>query len=30
MRLFYRIAQWLFPPKCVLCRQILEKDETDL
>ena len=23
MRLFYRIAQWLFPPKCVLCRQIL-------
>lgn len=30
MKLFYRIAQWLFPPKCVLCRRLLEKDETDL
>ena len=30
MKLFYRIAQWLFPPKCVLCRSLLEKDETDL
>lgn len=30
MKLLYRIAQWLFPPKCVLCRQLLQKDETDL
>ena len=30
MRFIYRIAQWLFPPKCVLCRQFLEKEETDL
>ena len=30
MKLLYRIAQWLFPPKCVLCRQLLNKDETDL
>ena len=30
MKLLYRIAQWLFPPKCVLCRQLLDKDETDL
>lgn len=30
MRLFYLIFQWLFPAKCVLCRKILEKDETDL
>lgn len=30
MKLFYRIAQWLFPPKCVLCRSLLQKDETDL
>lgn len=25
-----RIAEWLFPRKCVLCRSILGKDETDL
>ena len=30
MKLLYRIAQWLFPPKCVLCRSLLQKDETDL
>ncbi len=24
-----RILNWLFPPKCVLCRQLLGKDETD-
>lgn len=25
-----RILQWLFPAKCVLCRDILGRDETDL
>lgn len=25
-----RIAEWLFPRKCVLCRSFLGKDETDL
>ena len=25
-----RILQFLFPPKCVLCRKILSKEETDL
>lgn len=30
MKLIYRILQWLFPPKCVLCGALLEKDETDL
>ena len=30
MKLFYGISQWLFPPKCVLCRTLLQKDETDL
>ena len=30
MRLFYRILQFLFPPKCVLCGRLLEKNETDL
>lgn len=28
--MFYRIASILFPPKCVLCRKLLTKDETDL
>lgn len=30
MRLFHRLGSLLFPPKCVLCRKVLEKDETDL
>lgn len=25
-----RVMEWLFPRKCILCRSILEKDETDL
>lgn len=28
--MFYKIASLLFPPKCILCRRILSKDETDL
>lgn len=28
--IFETIANLLFPPKCVLCGEILEKDETDL
>ena len=30
MKLIYKLLQWLFPPKCVLCRTLLQKDETDL
>ena len=30
MRLRHRIADLLFPPKCVLCGNLLEKSETDL
>ena len=30
MKLIYKIIQWLFPPKCVLCRNLLEKEQTDL
>lgn len=29
MRIFHWIMELLFPPKCVLCRKILEKDESD-
>lgn len=25
-----RLLEWLFPRKCILCREILAKDETDL
>ena len=25
-----RVLEWLFPRKCVLCREILHRDETDL
>ena len=25
-----RILEWLFPRKCVLCRKLLQKEETDL
>ena len=28
--MFHRIKNLLFPPKCVLCRKLLEKNETDL
>ena len=30
MRLYHLIMQLLFPPRCVLCRQLLQKNETDL
>lgn len=30
MKLLDRIGELLFPPKCILCKQILGKDETDL
>jgi len=30
MKLFSRISSLLFPPKCVLCRQLLRQQETDL
>ena len=25
-----RVLQWLFPAKCILCKRVLEKNETDL
>lgn len=30
MKLMQRLWKLLFPPKCILCRKVLEKDETDL
>jgi ComF family protein len=30
MKLLHCLSQWLYPPKCVLCGRILEKNETDL
>ena len=30
MKLFQKIAGWLFPEKCILCGKILEKEERDL
>lgn len=30
MNLLKRIISLIFPPKCVLCKKVLEKDETDL
>jgi ComF family protein len=30
MKLWHLLSQWLFPPKCVLCGGLLEKNETDL
>ena len=30
MRIYYKIMELLFPPKCVLCGALLEKEETDL
>lgn len=28
--MLHRMLQWLFPPKCILCGELLHKDETDL
>ena len=30
MKLYHRLMQLLFPPKCVLCRKLLTEEETDL
>lgn len=30
MRLYYFLLHLLFPPRCVLCRSLLKKNETDL
>jgi len=30
MKIWYRILNLLFPPRCVLCRKLLKKEETDL
>lgn len=30
MKLLHIIADWLFPPKCILCQKILPKEQTDL
>ena len=30
MKLFHRITDYLFPPKCVLCKGILDQNELDL
>ena len=30
MRLWYGLMALLFPPRCVLCRRLLKKEETDL
>ena len=30
MKLYHFLMNLLFPPRCVLCRGLLEKDETDL
>ncbi len=30
MKLPHLLSQWLYPPKCVLCGKLLEKEETDL
>lgn len=30
MKLFHRLFQLLFPPKCILCGKLLEREETDL
>ena len=30
MKLWYRILNLLYPPRCVLCRHLLKKEETDL
>ncbi len=30
MRLYYWLMELLFPPKCILCRKVLGREETDL
>ena len=30
MKLYYRILEWFFPPKCVLCGKLLNDEEMDL
>ena len=30
MKLWYRILNLLYPPRCILCRKLLKKEETDL
>ena len=30
MKLYHALMELLFPPKCVLCRKLLKKEETDL
>ena len=30
MRALYRLLDLLFPPKCVLCGRLLDREETDL
>lgn len=30
MRLWDILADWFFPPKCILCRKVLTKEQTDL
>ena len=30
MKLYYQLMDLLFPPKCILCRKLLSKEETDL
>lgn len=30
MKLWYRILNLLYPPRCILCRRLLKKEETDL
>ena len=30
MKIWYRILNLLYPPRCVLCRKLLKKEETDL
>lgn len=30
MRIFTRLLELLFPPKCILCREVLAKEELDL
>ena len=30
MKLYYRLMDILYPPKCVLCKRLLSKEETDL
>lgn len=29
-KLYYWFLEWLFPPKCILCQKLLDRDEMDL